>query len=149
MPEIVSAQTAALYAAQGSEADASFALPILIERGVEVVFPRVVGELLEFGPASSPTELQPGYGGVLEPKSAAIVSSRLDVIVVPGVGFDRGGGRLGQGGGHYDRTLAGLHPKTFRVGFGFSCQVVDTIPRAAHDELLDALVTEAEVAYFA
>jgi 5-formyltetrahydrofolate cyclo-ligase len=149
MPEVVAAQTAALYAAMGPEADASFAMPFLLERGVAVAFPRVAGELLEFAPASSLAELQPGYRGVLEPKSVAIASSILDVIVVPGVAFDRGGGRLGQGGGHYDRTLAGLHPKTFRVGFCFSCQVVDTVPRAEHDELLDALVTEDEVAYFA
>ena len=147
MAEVEGASTVALYSALGPEADPSIALPPLLDRGVVVVFPRVVGELLEFAPASSLADLHPGYMGVMEPKSAAIDASVLDVIVVPGVAFDREGGRLGQGGGHYDRTLARLGSETFRVGFCFSCQIVDKVPREDHDELLDALVTEDEATY--
>jgi 5-formyltetrahydrofolate cyclo-ligase len=143
MPEVEGASTVALYSALGPEADPSIALPPLLDRGVAVVFPRVVGELLEFVPASR-EDLRPGYRGVLEPHGVAIEASEIDVIVVPGVAFDRAGGRLGQGGGHYDRTLARLGSKAFRVGFCFSCQVVDRVPREGHDELLDALVTEDE-----
>ncbi len=147
MPEVEAARTVALYAALGPEADPAVALPLLLERGVAVVFPRVVGELLEFAPSFSLDDLHAGYRGVLEPKGDAIDQSVLDVIVVPGVAFDRAGGRLGQGGGHYDRALAGLSSKTFRVGFCFSCQVVDAVPRVQHDELLDAIVTEDVTAY--
>lgn len=147
MPEVAAARTVALYSALGPEADASVALPLLLERDIAVVFPRVVGELLEFAPASSLDELHAGFRGVLEPESVPIDASVLDVVVVPGVAFDRAGGRLGQGGGHYDRTLAQLGSKTFRVGFCFSCQIVDKVPRERHDELLDALVTEDETAY--
>ena len=147
MPEVAAARRVALYAALGPEADPSVTLPLFLERGIVAVFPRVVGELLEFAPASSLADLHPGYMGVMEPKSAAIDASVLDVIVLPGVAFDREGGRLGQGGGHYDRTLARLGSKTFRVGFCFSCQVVDKVPREDHDELLDALVTEDETTY--
>ena len=147
MPEVGAARTAALYAALGPEADPGVALPLLLERDVAVLFPRVVGELLEFAPASTLADLHPGFMGVMEPQSVAIDASELDVIVVPGVAFDRAGGRLGQGGGHYDRTLARLGSKTFRVGFCFSCQIVDRVPRVTHDELLDALVTEDETTY--
>ena len=147
MPEVETASTVALYSALGAEADASSVVPLLLQRDVLVVFPRVVGELLEFAPASSLADLHPGYMGVMEPKGVAMNASELDVIVVPGVAFDRVGGRLGQGGGHYDRTLAQLGSKTFRVGFCFSCQVVDKVPREDHDELLDALVTENETTY--
>jgi 5-formyltetrahydrofolate cyclo-ligase len=147
MPEVAAANTVALYSALGPEADPSGALPPLLERGVAVVFPRVVGELLEFAPASSLDELLAGYRGVREPRSIAIHASEIDVIVVPGVAFDRAGGRLGQGGGHYDRTLARLNSKTFRVGFCFASQIVERVPREGHDELLDALVTEDETTY--
>ncbi|CAN5441434.1 MAG: 5-formyltetrahydrofolate cyclo-ligase [Actinomycetota bacterium] len=147
MPEVAAARRVALYAALGPEADPSVTLPLLLERGIVAVFPRVVGALLEFAPASSLADLHPGYMGVMEPKSPAIDASVLDVIVVPGVAFDRDGGRLGQGGGHYDRTLARLGSETFRVGFCFSCQIVDRVPREDHDEFLDALVTEDETTY--
>jgi 5-formyltetrahydrofolate cyclo-ligase len=147
MPEVETANTVALYSALGPEADASSALFLLLERDAEVLFPRVVGELLEFAPASSLADLHPGYMGVMEPKGVAMNASELHVIVVPGVAFDREGGRLGQGGGHYDRTLAQLGSETFRVGFCFSCQIVDKVPREDHDELLDALVTENETTY--
>ncbi|HZJ49823.1 MAG TPA: 5-formyltetrahydrofolate cyclo-ligase [Actinomycetota bacterium] len=147
MPEVAAARTVALYSALGPEADASVALPLLLERDIAVMFPRVVGELLEFAPASSLDEFHAGFRGVLEPESVPIDASEIDVIVVPGVAFDRAGGRLGQGGGHYDRTLAQLGSKPFRVGFCFSCQIVDKVPREAHDELLDALVTEDDTAY--
>lgn len=147
MSEVAAARTVALYSALGPEADASLALPSLLERNKLVVFPRVVGKRLEFAPASSLDDLQPGYRGVLEPQSVAIDFSVLDVIVVPGIAFDRAGGRLGQGGGHYDRTLAQLGPKPFRVGFCFSCQIVESVPREGHDELLDAIVTEDETVY--
>ena len=147
MSEVAAARTVALYSALGPEADASCALPLLLERAITVVFPRVVGESLEFAPASSLDELHSGYKGVLEPKGNPIDSNELDVIVVPGVAFDRAGGRLGQGGGHYDRTLTRLGSKTFRVGFCFSCQIVDRVPREGHDELLFAIVTEDETVY--
>ncbi len=147
MPEVETASTVALYSALGPEADASSVVPLLLQRDVVVVFPRVVGELLEFAPASSLADLHPGYMGVMEPKGVAMNASELDVIVVPGVAYDREGGRLGQGGGHYDRTLAQLGSETFRVGFCFSCQIVDKVHREDHDELLDALVTEDETTY--
>jgi 5-formyltetrahydrofolate cyclo-ligase len=145
--EVAGLRLVALYAAQGPEADPSAALGHLVERDIEVVFPRVVGDLLEFAPASSLEELEPGYRGVLEPRERAIDLAALDAIVVPGVAFDKAGARLGQGGGHYDRTLARIGPGPLRIGFAFSCQVVEQVPRAAHDELIDAVVTEDETIY--
>jgi 5-formyltetrahydrofolate cyclo-ligase len=145
--EVAGTRVVALYAAQGPEADPSPALGHLVERDIEVVFPRVVGDLLEFAAASSAEDLEPGYRGVPEPRDRAIDLAALDAIVVPGVAFDRVGGRLGQGGGHYDRTLARIGPGPLRIGFAFSCQVVEQVPRAAHDELIDAVVTEDETIY--
>ncbi|MCC9395355.1 5-formyltetrahydrofolate cyclo-ligase, partial [Enterobacter hormaechei subsp. steigerwaltii] len=71
----------------------------------------------------------------------------LNLLLVPVVGMDRLGYRLGQAGGYYDATLAAmkyrLQAKT--VGVGFACQLVGTLPREAHDLPLDGFVSEAGI----
>lgn len=66
-----------------------------------------------------------------------------DVIVVPGVAFDLEGGRLGMGGGYYDRFLAEVPAP--RVGLAFEMQLVDKLPMSAHDQRVDLIVTELRV----
>lgn len=66
-----------------------------------------------------------------------------DFIFCPLVGFDRRGGRLGQGGGHYDRYFE-AHPDALRIGVGWSVQEIDATPREATDIALDAILTEQE-----
>jgi len=66
-----------------------------------------------------------------------------DLIFCPLVGFDRHGGRLGQGGGHYDRYFA-ARPAIRRIGVAWSVQEVDAVPRASTDIALDAVLTEQE-----
>ncbi len=65
------------------------------------------------------------------------------LIFCPLVGFDRNGGRLGQGGGHYDRYFA-AHPPALRIGIGWSVQEIDAAPRESTDVALDAVLTEQE-----
>ena len=67
-----------------------------------------------------------------------------DLIVAPLLAFDRGGGRLGQGGGHYDRTLASLRAirPVFVLGAAYAGQEVDLVPTGPHDQRLDAIITE-------
>ena len=62
------------------------------------------------------------------------------VVFVPLVGFSAAGGRLGQGGGHYDRWLAG-HPQALAIGLAWDAQLVEDLPTEAHDRMLDAVVT--------
>lgn len=66
----------------------------------------------------------------------------LTVVVVPGLAFTRGGHRLGQGGGHYDRFLPRLTVGALRIGVGFREQIVDDLPIEVHDVLLDAVVCD-------
>ena len=74
----------------------------------------------------------------------------LSILLVPIVGMDREGYRLGQAGGYYDATLAAmkyrLQAKT--IGVGFACQLVDTLPREPHDLPLDGFVSESGVLVF-
>jgi 5-formyltetrahydrofolate cyclo-ligase len=69
-----------------------------------------------------------------------------DLVIAPVLGFDRRGGRLGQGAGHYDRTLANLRARktVFVLGLAYSGQEIDELPVEAHDERLDAILTETE-----
>jgi 5-formyltetrahydrofolate cyclo-ligase len=70
-----------------------------------------------------------------------------EVLIVPLVAFDRRGGRLGYGGGFYDRTLAGLRVRgpVLAVGFAFGAQEAEALPLEATDQPLDLIVTESEV----
>lgn len=72
---------------------------------------------------------------------APIASPNL--IFCPLVGFDRQGGRIGQGGGHYDRYFA-AHPSALRIGVGWAVQEIDAVPRESTDMALDAILTEQE-----
>ena len=73
-----------------------------------------------------------------------------DLVIVPLLGFDRRGRRLGQGGGTYDRTLANLRAsgRVFVLGLAYSVQETDEIPWEPHDERLDAILTEASYLEF-
>lgn len=84
--------------------------------------------------------------GIREPvEGPEIAPGDLDLVLMPGIAFDRSGGRLGRGGGFYDRFLARLSPTTTTIGICFGCQVVDRIPREDHDAGVDMLVTERGV----
>ncbi len=142
LPELSTCRTLALYAALPDEADPAVAIPRLLARGVQPLFPRVVGSELEFVPVAGLAALVPGFRGVLEPAGQPVGADELDVVVVPGVAFDVDGGRLGQGGGHYDRLLARLPEGTVRVGFCLALQLVSRVPRGPHDQAVDVLVSE-------
>lgn len=97
-----------------------------------------------------PTEasgFRPGPFGILEPcdLSAAVSPDEIDMVFVPGVGFDAKGVRLGYGGGYYDRFLHTLPAHTHFGGLAFHCQLVPSIPRLPHDICMPFVVTEQGV----
>jgi 5-formyltetrahydrofolate cyclo-ligase len=67
-----------------------------------------------------------------------------DVVFVPVVGFSADGGRLGQGGGHYDRWLA-AHSPNLAIGLAWDCQLVEDLPREPHDRSLAAVITPTRI----
>jgi 5-formyltetrahydrofolate cyclo-ligase len=87
-----------------------------------------------------------GFGTLAPAADAPIVEP--DLILLPVVGFDRMGTRLGHGLGFYDRAIAGLTRRPPLLGIAFSVQEVALIPRQAHDVRLDWIVTESEVVDF-
>lgn len=89
--------------------------------------------------------LEKSAWGVMEPK-AHLPLVRPDIVLVPLLGFDRAGHRLGQGQGHYDRTLQALRAAgpVLAIGVAFAAQEVERIPFEAHDQRLDWIITPIE-----
>ena len=69
-------------------------------------------------------------------------SADIAAFVVPGLAFDRAGGRLGWGRGHYDATLAAASPAALRIGLAYERQLVPQVTREAHDMALHIIITE-------
>lgn len=134
----------AMYAAKGSEVDTAVLDAAARARGFVVAYPRVIGDgcALAFH-AVRVAELVPARFGLREPRAEApaIELPRVAAFVMPGLAFDRSGGRVGWGRGHYDATLAAA-PDALRVGLAFELQVVERVAREAHDVPLHAICTE-------
>ncbi len=144
---VPSGATIALYAAKGSEVDTAPLEWILRGRGYEVAYPRVVaGARLLALHHTTLDHLAPAAGrlGLREPELAApeIAPAEIAAFCIPGLAFDRAGGRLGWGLGHYDATLAAA-PDALRIGLAFETQLIDAVPREPHDIALHLVVTEA------
>ena len=126
------------------EIDCRAVLLELVARGDVVGLPVTppIGEALSFRRWRPGAPLRPGRFGTMEPTGESIVPT---VLLVPLLGFDRSGGRLGYGGGFYDRTLDQLGAGTLAIGCGFTVQEVDKVPTETHDRRLTAVATEAGV----
>ena len=97
-------------------------------------------------------EMVVGKWNILEPPKELwgnpekeVTPEELDMIMVPGVGFDRDGGRMGNGQGYYDRTMEKVSPDCFLIALCYESQLFDNILVAPHDVYMDKVVTEKEV----
>ena len=122
-----------------------------LSEGKKVSVPLTVPEnsrLIPYNISDPATELRPGYCGIPEPdpmRLQTVSPGEIDVVIVPGSVFDEKGGRLGYGGGYYDRFLSNDAPQALRVGLAFELQVVPEVPTLLHDQQLHYLVTEKRV----
>ena len=114
--------------------------------GVPVI--EAAGAPLKFRAWTPGAEMVEGPFGALVPASGDWLAP--EVLIVPLVAFDRAGGRLGYGGGFYDRTLEGLRAArpTLAVGYAYAGQEADRLPLEPTDQPLDAIVTETGVLTF-
>jgi 5-formyltetrahydrofolate cyclo-ligase len=118
----------------------------LVEQGARAALPVVVekGRPLEFRAWRPGAPLERGVWNIPIPATREVV--RPTALLVPLVGFDAQGYRLGYGGGYYDRTLAAMSPKPLTIGIGYELGRLATIHPQPHDIPMDAIVTEAGVA---
>lgn len=134
----------AAYRAMGSEADPAPLLDALHAQGHPIALPWIGADGLTmiFRRWTPGAPLELADRRFSQPMASA-PECTPDVILMPLVGFDRAGNRLGQGAGHYDRALARL-PAALRIGLGWSVQEIESVPADAWDMPLDAMLTEAE-----
>lgn len=145
-----SARTVMVYLAHGMELNLDLAISHLLEQGVTIAVPEVSETENQMRPVQlatlSASALNVDRFGIRVPaKPHKVELPALDVVVVPGVAFDRSGARLGRGGGFYDRFLKSLPEGTMRIGACFSSQLLEQIPTDPHDLSVDLVVTEHDV----
>lgn len=137
------ASCVALYNAIAGEVQTS----CLLEKWCDekhLLLPRVVGSDLCFSPYCGADTLRRGAFGIMEPDiDTSVAMTDIDLIVVPGIAFDRRLNRLGRGGGYYDRLLSMAEVPA--VGLCFDFQLFEAIPTEPFDKKMDMIVTEKEV----
>ena len=137
------ASTILLYCGMGSEPDTLRLLPPLLASGKAVCLPRCLpGNQMEARLVQEDSSLIRRPYGMLEPnpRCPLIHAGQIDLALVPGLAFDRSGGRLGRGGGYYDRWLAGFAGLT--AALCRACVLLEAVPRQPHDLGVDLVITE-------
>lgn len=141
MDEFTKAKVVMFYASFGKEVFThDLVRKALLSK--QVLLPKVEGEGITPSLILSFDNLIEGYNGILEPIEAMPVKySNIDLVVVPGIAFDRRGHRLGYRKGFYDKFLKKV-PRAVKVGLAYGFQLVGNIPEEGHDVPVDFIVTE-------
>lgn len=134
------------YMPMPSEADIAPLIKTLLEKGHHVFIPRFTKVAFEFRGITSMDDLFPGKFGLLEPLPGgpALDIAKVDIVLIPAVGFDRTGNRLGRGNGGYDKWLEDLRKKNPAAkvwGVALEHQLTNAVPMEPHDQRMDAIMT--------
>lgn len=142
-PWFQKATTIYLYMSYQEEVDTRELLKEAIRMGKKVAAPKVQGKEMKFYYIESYEELHPGMKGIPEPDGENMypANDMSALILMPLVGFDKAGNRIGYGGGYYDRYLE-QHPSHPTIGLAYSIQEVDELPVEETDWKPDRIVTE-------
>ncbi|HVX62403.1 MAG TPA: 5-formyltetrahydrofolate cyclo-ligase [Pirellulales bacterium] len=152
LPEYAAAKTVMFYVDVRTEVRTREYLPTALSHDKRIVVPYCVDGELELFLLESMDELAVGMYKILEPKAELrnlpakrIDVKELDLIMVPGVAFDRSGARMGHGFGYYDKLLEHARPDAPLVALAFECQLFPEIPTAPHDIFMDKIITEKAI----
>ena len=145
-------QTVAIYVSTASEVNTHGLIEHCWTQSKQVVVPCCLADELQLFRVESWSELAPRTLGILEPRDELIsrldrqiAADEVDLFAVPGLAFDRRGGRLGFGKGYYDRLLSRSSRRSQKVGLAFDCQILEEVPMGSHDVFMDLVVTETSV----
>lgn len=143
------ARTVLLYASFRSEVETDCLIRHSLDAGKRTVLPLVdrTGPRLRLYAIENMEDLLPGCMGIREPKMnhAEVVLDAIDFVLVPGVAFDLKCGRIGYGGGYYDRLLQYRKAGLFLLSAAYEEQIVETVPVEAHDVKMDEILTEERI----
>ena len=145
MPIFRASHTVMVYMALTQEVQTGLIIEEARRQHKRIAVPMIKGPTLvavEFPPDG--TQLRPGPYGILEPDctTAMVRPENIPCVLVPGVAFDRRGGRLGFGHGYYDRFLSQFPTPTCYCGLAFDIQILPCVPRWPHDACMHWIVTE-------
>lgn len=147
LPGMEHAQTVMLFYSFGSEVGTHGMAARVLGAGKRLLLPflddRAGMEAAEVRPGSALA--QTSYGPREPEHRVAVNPGEVDVVITPGLGFDRRGHRLGYGGGHYDRYLERMSGEALRIGVAFSVQIVRHVPVEPGDQPVDVVVTDTEI----
>jgi len=146
------ASTIMMFLSLPHEVDTSEAILHAWQLGKAVAVPKISWQQRHMIPVrinSLETGFSTGASGLRNPIAGMPVPfGEIDLVVTPALGFDKKGNRLGRGGSYYDRFFANEELKAARCGFGFTEQIVESIPVMEHDKPVDIIVTDEEIIYF-
>lgn len=146
LPETADAETVLAFWSFGSEVDTAPLIARLRSEGKTVALPRIeLGDVVPVVAASGAPMSETSFGAMEPAEGRALDVAELDLVVVPGVAFDRSCGRVGYGGGYYDRLLDKRRQGVAAIAIAFALQIVDRVPSGAIDRRIDGVVTEVEV----
>lgn len=131
------------------EADIRPLLKRVLNEGKKLALPRVCGDRMDFYQITSFRDLAEGSFHVMEPKEYCKKVEEEGLVLVPGVVFDKRGGRIGYGKGYYDKYFAVHSHKLQKIGIGYTIQIIDTIPTTSLDVPLNGLASEEDIWMFA
>ncbi|NLI60335.1 MAG: 5-formyltetrahydrofolate cyclo-ligase [Clostridiales bacterium] len=138
------------YVSIGNEVRTVGIIEKLLEEGKNVSVPLCIPE--RTGLVASRIyhldELEPSYFGLLEPKKEFIrpvEPQAIEMILIPGLAFDRKGNRLGLGKGYYDRFLTRLSANVLKIGLAYRFQIIEEVPIGSWDVPLDIIITDKEI----
>jgi 5-formyltetrahydrofolate cyclo-ligase len=151
-PAYKQAKTVMFYMPVRGEADVLPALKEALSSGKRVILPKTEKEKksIRCFRIRGLKDLTEGAYGILEPDASLcqeIVVQEVELVIVPGVGFDVSGFRLGYGGGYYDRFLS-RHPGAVRMGVAYDEQIVNDVKPEPHDCRMDWLVSPRKILEF-
>ena len=141
LPEFTKAQTILMYWSLADELPTHhFVNKWSVSK--QILLPKVVGNEIEIKQFISMDTMKKGDYGILEPSTASNFEGEIDIIIVPGVAFDKQKNRLGRGKGYYDRLLS----KTFalKIGVGFDFQMLDNLPFNEEDIKMDVVISQTQ-----
>ena len=142
LPAYRDARVVMAYAAARGEIALDAVMADALAQGKALALPLCVGPgEMQARRVTAIEQLRPGRYGIMEPADSCppVVPEDIGLVLVPGVAFDARGGRLGQGGGYYDRFLPGT--RALRVGVCPDFALLDAVPVRAHDARMDGIVT--------
>lgn len=132
-----------------SEIDVTIIIRQALENKKNIILPRIHDQELKlFYVDNLKKQLERGAYGIMEPTPGLCrlaKTSDIDLVVVPGISFDKNLNRLGYGGGYYDKLLLHIPEGVKKIALCFDIQVVDSIPVSEHDIKVDILITDTKI----